>query len=49
MEVSNQVYALTVSLPGQDHLICITSVPGWASEEIWIFWKREISHASAGN
>jgi len=49
MEVSSQLYALAVSLPGQGYLVCIAYIPGWASEAIWMFWKREISHASAGN
>jgi hypothetical protein len=49
MDGSCQLQALAVVVPVKDPLVSIEQEPGWASELVWPFWRREKSFATSGD
>jgi hypothetical protein len=43
MEVSGHVHILAASPPGKEPLVPIRWEAGWATEAVWMLWRRGIS------
>jgi hypothetical protein len=49
MEVSSQLHALVALTMRKKNPVPIEWEPVWAMMLIWMFWRREKSHATVGN
>jgi hypothetical protein len=49
MELSGHPNILAALLPGKEYSVPIALEAEWASDSVWIFWKREKSLAPARN